>query len=326
MVLFATACQKELSDNNITRYPDHPLNDTVWIKNVPSTAAVHALAELLSPAIVVDSFDTNKDTTITYGDSLDIRFTAGSCQGTGGVTVTGKAKLEIFWLKKRGDYIKAFKSTSSNDSIMNGRIVFFVRITKDGKELTLKPGTSIRLRMIDPFGSSHGRLDLFYGRETNPTPVSGIDTGFTWKKFDNASGMLKPYMKPGFGIGWEFNINQLRWNGLLEDIDSLKDHSTTRISGYFSPNFTNKNTVVFAVYTNLNVIVNLKADINSRTFSAANFLPHGRIKLLSISKIGEDFYLSTKDIIDPGLNKGLVFKLTPEKKSLNEIKQFLDSL
>ncbi len=328
-ILFLASCKKELSDSAVTLYTNHPLNDTLWIKNLPATAEVHNLIQLLTPAIVVDSFDTDKDTTITYGDSLDIKITGGSCTGTGGATVTGKVKLEIFLLKKKADFIKAFKATTVGDSLMNARVVFFIRITKDGKEVSLKPGTSIRLRVID-HGSNNIQgsfLAPYSGMESNPVPASGLDTSFTWKKLDNTTAsFLKPYTKPGFGKGYEFNINQLRWTGLLEDVDSLRERSTTKITTYFPPNFTNKNTVVFAVYSNANIIVNLKSDMASKTFSAVNFLSHGRIKVLSISKIGSDFYLATKEVINPGLNTGQVFKLTPEKKSLNEIKQFLDTL
>ena len=80
--LFFTACQKELSDNFST-YTGHPLNDTIWARNVSGGASVHELTELLMPEIIVDSFEVSRDTTLKYGDSLEVTFTAGSCIGTG---------------------------------------------------------------------------------------------------------------------------------------------------------------------------------------------------------------------------------------------------
>src|SRR6476659_3219904 len=75
-MLILTGCNKELSDN-FTTYSGHPLNDTIWVRNVPGTASIHGLPNLLIPQVIVDSFETSKDTTLKYGDSLEVSFSAG---------------------------------------------------------------------------------------------------------------------------------------------------------------------------------------------------------------------------------------------------------
>ncbi|MEO7530399.1 MAG: hypothetical protein ABIS69_03275, partial [Sediminibacterium sp.] len=73
MVLFFTACNKELSSNdNFTSYSNHPLNDTVWVRNVGNTASIHDLFDLFAPGFIIDSFNVANGASLHYGDSLDI--------------------------------------------------------------------------------------------------------------------------------------------------------------------------------------------------------------------------------------------------------------
>ena len=330
-LLFFSACTKELSDN-FNAYPDHPLNDTIWVKSVPSTASINDLLTALLPDIFVDSIDISKsDTTLNYGDSLSVSFTAGSCigssanGGTSGVP-SGKVKIEIVRLKKKGDYIKTFKPTTSNGYLLETGGAFFIRVTKDGKELNLAPGASVKLRFTDS-GEVKPNMQAFYGKEGSPLPANGIiDTAFSWLR-DSDSSWLKTFYKslPNSSTilkGYELNAKNLRWIAAEKFIDSTLPK--TKITAIFSPNFTNKTTAVFAVFANQKTVVNLSPDYASRSFYA-NKIPIGsKIKLVSISKIGDDLYLGTKDINDVGTSN--IYSILPEKKSLPDILYFLNTL
>ncbi len=323
MSLFFAACTKELS-NDFNQYTNHPLNDTVWVKTVANTASVHELAQLLTPVLFSDSLEITRDTTLTYGDSLEISFTGGTLLTSTGAPATGKVKLEMFRLKKKGDYIKAFKPTAAGDTLMVSQGAFFVRLSKNGSELSLAPGATIRLRFADAEMQPNTGAYPFYGRENNPIPALGIDTAFTWRVFENIS--IKSYQKQvsnGTIKGYEVTSKYLHWISALNPLDSIRINST-KITTILPLNYTNKNTVVFAVLADRKTIVNLRADFVSRSFSAINFAAKSRIKLISISKIGDDLYLGSKDILDPG--NGAIYSLTPEKKSLASVLQFLDGL
>src|SRR5436189_6321515 len=93
-LLFA-ACTKELSYSNITPYTNHPLNDTVWVRTVANTAAVHELFDLFAPGLIIDSFNLTTGATLHYGDSLDVEIKPNSCVASGiqGPTA-GSARIE----------------------------------------------------------------------------------------------------------------------------------------------------------------------------------------------------------------------------------------
>jgi hypothetical protein len=326
ILILASSCQKELSSyGDITRYDNHPLNDTVWQNTLPGTASVHALFRLLAPVVSIDSFPVTKDTTLNFGDSLEISFTAGSCTAPGapGVPVSGIAKLELFHLRSKGDYIKAFKPTTSNSYLLESAGAFFLRVTKDGKELVLLPGTSIKIRFLAD-GEPKPNCQVFNGREGNPIPESGIDTAFNWVR-DTDSSWIRTFQKPG-GTGtvkgYEMLIKNLRWAAAERYLDSTAPKA--KLSVILPLNYTNKNTAAFAVFADHKTVVHLKADYASRTFAALNIPKGKKFRIVTITKIGEDMYLGTKDVDDIGTT--VAFSVNPEKKSLQEIIQFLNTL
>lgn len=325
-LLFFTACKKELSDNFNT-YTGHPLNDTTWARNVGGSAAVNQLINLLVPEMVIDSFEVSRDTTLKYGDSLEISFTGGSCIGIPGVPVTGKIKLEIVRLKKKGDYIRTFRPTMSNGFLLETAGAFYIRVSKEGKELVLAQGTTVKIMFSDTQDPKNN-MQVFYGKENNQLPVSGIDTAFTWMRDDTSS--VKIFQKQinsgsGTGVtikGYELASKNLRWVAAERFVDSTK--SKARLTTILPLNYTNKNTAVFAVFADQNTVVNLRGDFPSRSFTAVNIPVGTRLKIVSISRIGGDLYLGTKEVTDVGASAA--FSLTPEKKSLKDIVGFLNNL
>ena len=322
-LLFLVGCQKELS-GDFTTYTGHPLNDTIWVRNLPSGAQVHELVSLLAPDIIVDSFEVSKDTTLKYGDSLEVNFTVGCCTNPNGTAVTGgKARLEIYRLKKKGDFIKAFAATTSNNYPLETAGGFFVRVIKEGKELVMAPTGSIKIRFSDT-EDPKPNMQVFNGKEGNPLPVSGIDTSFTWTR-DTDTSWIKTFQKTGTGglvKGYEMTIKNLRWTCAERFNDTAKNK--TKIFAILPLNYTNKNTVVYAVYADQKTVVQLKADYASRSFAAPNIPLATKLKIVTISKIGDDMYLGTRDVNDVG--SVVAYSISPEKKSLKDILQFLNTL
>lgn len=323
-VFFFTACQKELSDNSggFTAYTNHPLNDTVWTASLSASASVHALVQLLRPALVIDSFDASRDTTMSFGDSLSIFFKAGICTEPIGPPA-GKLKLEVFRLQSKGDFIKAFRPTTSNGYMLESAGAFFIRVTKEGRELTLSPGSSLRISFSD-ITEPRPNMQVFNGRESNPVPPSGIDTSFNWLR-DPDSSFIRTFQRQSGAAtvrGYDMFVKNLRWVTAERFLDSSLPK--TKIFALLPPNFTNKNTAVFAVFANQKTIVGLRSEFSSRSFTAANIPLGTKLKLVTLSRIGDDTYLGSKEVNDVGTNP--IYNVQPEKKSVKEILQFLDNL
>jgi hypothetical protein len=325
---FFTACNKELSDN-FTTYTNNPLNDTVWLKAIPSTASVHDLFNLLVPGgILVDSFNTANGGTVKFGDSVAITFTAGSCIGAGtSGTPSGNSRVEVIPVKTKGDFIRFFKpTTTANGSILETGGGLFIHVSKDSKDLTLAPGTSVKAHFND-VDSIKSSMQNFFGIEGNPPPISGIDTAFTWMRDTDTSYLTtwtKPSTLPSMPAyqGYEINSKSLRWIAAERYIDSTQPK--IKVTAILSPNYTNKNTAVFAVFTNMKTVVNLHPDYPSRSFFANNIPIGSSIKLISLSKIGDDLYLGVETVTS--VSRVTSYTIKPAKTALKDILTFLTSL
>lgn len=324
---FFTACKKELSDN-FTTYNGNPLNDTVWVKNVSSTASVHDLFTNLRPGFIVDSFDVSVGNTFRFGDSLEISFSPGSCVGPGISGIPpGMSRLEIMPLKRKGDFIRTYRpTTDSKQNLLETGGGFFLRVSKDNQELTLLNGASLKIKFND-VDTPKQNMQVFYGQEGNPAPVKGIDTSFFWvRDFDTTALPLwyklsnNPLVPSYFG--YEMFSKNIRWVVAEKYLDSTRPK--TKITAILSPNFTNKNTAVFAVFANSKTVVELKGDYPSRSFNTKNIPLGTTIKLISLSKIGGNYYLGVKDVSSVATVTS--YTIVPVEQSLPYIISYLNKL
>lgn len=326
--LFFASCNKELSDN-FTTYTNHPLNDTVWVRNVASTSAVHDLFELLHPnEILVDSLNAVNGGSLHFGDSMEIEFDPNTLVGPGtSGTPQGNVRVEILPLKRKGDFIRTFKPTTTADgSLLETGGGVFIRVLKDEKELTLASNTDFELKFHD-IDTAKTDMQAFYGKEAAPLPQRGIDTVFSWVR-DFNTNFLETWSKisnnpliPSY-YGYKIESKNLRWITANRYIDSTLPG--VKVTAILSPNFTNKNTVVFAVFDNRKIIISCKNDYASRSFFARKIPLKSKIKLISLSKIGSDLYLGVKEINSVSLVTS--YTVSPQKKSLNDIIAYLNGL
>lgn len=324
LLLILVACNKETSNNNnFTPYTDNPLNDTVWAKSITGDAPIYKLADTIFQKIaIVDSIDLTKDNDLTYGDSLEVEIHAGSCSN-GGAPQDGRAKIEIIRIQTRGDFIKAYRPNNSFGYPLETAGGFFIRITKNGNELAMTPGSSIKIKYYD-IAPALPNMQVFYGMETFPFPIGALDSAHTWKR-DIDTSYIKTFVKQSgstYKTGYELITTKLRWVSAHHYLDSTL--AKTNIYAILPANYNNKNTQVFAVFDKNRTVLALNSDLTTRSFKTGNIPLRSKITLVSISKIGNDFYLGTKLINDVGTVVN--YSITPEKKSLNQILDYLNAL
>ena len=324
LLLLLGSCAKEGLNNDFKPYSNNELNDTAWVKSIGSNANIFSLADsIFQKAYFTDSIDLTKDQTIQFGDSLELEF-KGNCLTTGtGLLQDGKAKIELIKILKKGDFIKAFRPNSSFGYPLETGGAFFIRITKNGNELVLAPGTSLKIKWSD-IDAPKPNMQAYYGKEGFPIPNGALDSAHNWFP-DSDTSWLKPWNKTsgnGVRTGYILETKKLRWVSAQHSL--MPNTKLTNIYGILPPNYTNKNSLVFAVFANSRTVLSLKSDFASRSFTTGNIPLGTKMTLVSISKIDKDFYLGTKLVNDVGTIVNYSF--TPEKKSLAQILEYLNSL
>lgn len=324
LLLLLGSCAKEGLNNDFKPYNNNELNDTAWVKSISNTANIFSLADsLFQKSYFTDSIDLTKDQTIEFGDSLELEIKGNSLTTGTGLFLDGKAKIELLKILKKGDFIKTFRPNSSNGLPLETGGAFFIRISKNGTELVLAPGSSMKIKWTD-LEAPKTYMQVYNGKEGFPIPNGPLDSAHNWLP-DNDTSKLKIWVKGsgnGERRGYILETKKLRWVSAQHAL--LPNTKLTNIYGILPPNYTNKNTMVFAVFANSRTVLSLKSDLSSRSFKTSDVPLGTKMTLVSISKIGKDFYLGTKLVNDVG--NIVNFSFNPEKKKLAQILEYLNSL
>jgi len=318
-----SACNKDLSDD-FRQYPNNAMNDTSWSANISSNAALNGILDSTLPSMMIDSINLNTADTIRFANNVELSFPANAVNNPTGYTISGKIKVEMLPLLKKGDIIRALQSTTSNGALLEIFGQVFIKLSNNGRELILAPSKSIKIRIPDTQDNPLPAMIVFKGRESTPPPPWGKDTSATWLRSNDGS-TIGTWYKTGSGPnmkGYEFTTQNLRWvsGGKFADSTVPKNKLTVILP----PNFTIKNTVAFAVIENSKTIVELKANYASRSFEANNIPLQKKLAIITLTKIGRDFYYGNRSINDIG--NIAIYNVSPEKRSLKSILSELDKL
>ena len=335
-----TSCTKDVS-NELYPYQNNPLNDTIWSSAIKPTDAVNTIVTDLMPAVEKETLNlenTLSEIKVGGNDSFRISFAKGIFTSVENGVVTpvkpeGNAEIQIFRIRRTGDLIKCMRSTQSSN--VSGNVLtetvggFFIKVIKDGKELSIADRTSYQLKWIET-GTTNPKDSLrrFYAKESSPAPAYNVtDVNFEWKpdtdninkvESDQGSSGNYPYTY------YKTNLNSLRWVSLQKNVGGNQSDKI-RLTTIFSSNYTNKNTAVFAYYKNQKTVVKLDFDYASRSFKTEMLPPGAEIKIVSISKIGTSYYLSEKEV-SKLTTSSCIIKLEPEKVPLAKLQAYLDGI
>lgn len=324
-----TSCTKEVS-GEFTQYQNNPLNDTIWATSLKATDAVNTIVNDLMPAVEKETFNlenTRSEIKVGGNDSFRIFFDKGIFTSLENGVITpvkpeGTAEIQIFRIRRTGDLIKCLRSTQSGNVLMETAGGFFIRVVKDGKELSIGTGGSYLVKWIETGADPKNDMHKCYAKESNPTPDYNVtDPNFEWKP-DAYAPAIPLFWESTRLTGYQMTLTSLRWVSMQKNVEINLNSKLIRLTTIFSPNFTNKNTTVFAYYKKQKTVVKLDFDYASRSFKT-DLLPAGAdIKIVSISKIGSTYYLGKQEM--SSLVAGSPIKIAPEKIPLEKLQAYLD--
>lgn len=327
IVGFFSSCSKDLSTNTFIPYPTMGINDTVWTTKPVSGGFTDSISKAINNTLFfVDTFNVVTGRTIRLSDSLEITFPPYACSTSGGSSpggpggngtsiIDGTIKVEILFLRKKGDFIKFLIPTTSKSYLLESGGSFFVRLSKNGQEVSMSPNTFFKLKWIDATAKTN--MSFFEG-----VSLQNYDSTFTW--LPSTRGYVTPWDSTSIGVpkkGYNMYSSVTHWINSDFFLDTTL--SRTRLNVTLTLNNTNKNTLVFAVFKNTRTVIRLSADFSTRSFYSLNLPVNSAVTLIGISMIDNQFYYASSDVTVLSANR---FSLTPVIKSLSEINLLLDNL
>lgn len=336
LITFTTGCGNKEVSSEFNSYINNPLNDTVWATSLKPTDAVNTMTTELVNTLETAKIDLAADEVICRpggNDSLKIIFKKGIFTTFENGVITpvnpeGKADVEVLRIRRSADLIRCIRPCKiGNDlTVLGGGL--FIRVTKDGKELSIKNGATYRIIMTETDANApNPNMLRMFGTESSPPPSYNVtDANFSWRADADISEI--PIITETInGINqksYHFIINRLRWIAAARIVSANSNTTKSRVSVYFSPNFTNKTTNVYAVVPGQKIVARFDFDYNTRSFFT-DLIPNGTsFRIVSISKIGNDFYMGERSV--SSLSSPTILKLEPQKIRKEKLQEFLDAL
>ncbi|MGL4360502.1 MAG: hypothetical protein ACRCSM_08410 [Sediminibacterium sp.] len=321
-----TACQKDLSSDGFVLYTGNSVNDTVWTSTTPISASVNNLIDSTGTDRFVGEFNPTISDTLRSADGLEVSIPANTVVSMSGSPITDKVKLEINRLQTKGDIIRSLQFTTTDSRrILEVAGTFFIKASSGNQEVRIKQNGAFKIRFTDT-ADLKTNLSVFTAIESNPPPAWGIDSLFSWNRNPDTTTVKTWGSTSGAqgysNKGYEFLAKNFRWISIGRYIDSSA--ARTKLSIILPPNYTNKNTIAFAVLRDKKSIIILRPDFLSRTFASADVPVNTAMTIVSISKIGDSFYLGNRAITDA--SSSVAFSITPDKKTAKQLIDFLNTL
>jgi len=317
-IFFVTSCSK--STDRFTPYTTAELNDVSWSGNGINDAKAKQMISLLAKPTFSSIFNATNGSVVDVDNNVQLVLPSNSYLLNGNNYNKTTANFSIKELFKKGDFIRNLASSTNSSSIQETKGAFLLNLTSDsGFSLSLTKNSSYNLRLIDSVLSQDYKFFIGSSSAIN-------EGGISWSLADSATGnFMQQTSTLVQGVtknAYEITSNKLNWLSIAKP---LTYNIYVNSSVVLPQNFTNKTTMVFAVFSDYNVVLQLMPDYASKTYLMKD-IPLGiGVKLISISFIDGQFYLGKQDIV---VSKSAQYSISPAiiPISVADLNSFLDGL
>jgi hypothetical protein len=322
IVISLTACVKENSDVFIPN-PTLAGVDTVWQAVVTDNAAANVMMQEFAKPALVDSFDATLGREILFGDSLQVTFAPLSCVSNTGSPLSGKLKLELHYLKSKGDMIRFNRPTTSGNRLLESGGAFQVKVSQNGQPVSLASGAYFRLKFREQNPRTY--MKVFYGEQSTTNTPTGPITNFTWALSQdttlNSVGVVPFGIQGTTNLAYQMLATRFNWINCDAFTDTTQPR--TKVTVLLPITYTNVNTAVYMVFNNQRTVLRLNGEAATRTFSTINIPIGSNVSIISIAKIANNFYA---DVKEAAITNGHTISLSPQLKTKAQIDALLNGL
>lgn len=312
VVFFFAACKK---DTDVFVPDEGQQLDSAWVSTITPNSQVALLT-----SNIAGTFDNVQFQVYAYTDTFFASNTGFTVEVpresllSNGSAYAGTVRAEYKLILRKGDFIRYGIPAISNRFPLECGGAFLVKLfTPSGSELTVNPSKRINIRYIDEFPKPNMSL---YQSSVAPSVFSP----FNWIKDANSQVTIWSSGTVPTQKGYAVSTTRTGWLSVQK---LLEQTPVTDVNVVLPNLFSNANTAVFMVFKSIRSVVQLSGNPANRTFSFQNIPVNSEVKFVTISKVGDSYYLGVKD--DKIISNYGAF-VRPEISSLEKIQQFLNTL
>ena len=318
LIMFAFSCTK--STDKFTPYVTSEFNDVTWSADPISEAKSDAIINALNNIPYSTNFNSSNGVAAEFNNEIQLTMPANSYL-LKEVNYTGNVNLALIALSKKGDFIRNLIPSCNSDFLYDSKKVFSVKLNDNNNtSLSLKSDSIYNLSLVDTNLSQDYKFIV-----GNNVPIK--DGTIAWSIADNAkNGYLQTtsiLFNGTLKSAYQITSKNIAWINIAKPINATNNITSNIVLS--ANNFTNKNTVVFAIFNDFNTVLRLQPNFSSKTFLAKNLALGSSIKLVSISYIDNQFYLGKQNIV---VSNALQYTIKPSiiPVSIADVNIFLDGL
>lgn len=232
--------------------------------------------------------------------------------------------IEVREILTKGDMVKNQTPTITNGRLLNSAGAFHVRATQNGEELIIAPDLSIKIQI--PNANPIDEMELFYGEEVEGLGVNWIEADNNPDEWANVQISEWETADGNLGFGYEMNVTQLNWINCDAYVNVATSLMETCIE--LPEIYTNTNTIVYIVFSDLNGIMPMIGNPSSKRFCQGNLPEGNEVTYIVVSHQGND--VEGQPIFHFGQSitnvNNSIIEILPVEASISEIVNTLDSL
>lgn len=327
LIPFLLASCYDTPIDNFNLYPGLELNDVTWSNDPIDLSKTSALINNLVLDTKSIQFNSNNGATWNLNDKTQIILPPNSYLNTAGATFNGLVIADVVVLNKKGDYVRNLLPSITASSIVEyGTNSFFINLRSNTiSEVKLSTGNFITINFKDTVAQSS--QVLAFSETIVPLNNNNPVQWFVNNSNLNGSLLLNPNLPlTTFGSkkGFELKTNKTGLN--IATAKSYTPPSTTsRVDIVMPANFTNKNTIVFAVFDNKNIVLRLTPDPVNKSYYFKEMPATETVNFVSVSLIDNKIYYGSNKVT---VTPNGVFRLNPDVNPITstKLKAYLDLL
>jgi hypothetical protein len=310
-------------------------SDTTWqddlskLTNISTTVLAPLSVEKLMADLAADptkhEVNAERGGIIVTPDNVTVEFQANSCVTENNRPCTGTLKVEVLVLRKKGEFLlNNVPTISGGKQLISGGAVR-IRVSQNDEEVKLARSNSYKVR-FQPTTALDSAMKLFEGKSEGRF-------GFDWVQINTPPSTNLPVLKTWADSsqgrrtsGYDLFLDRFSWI----NCDKFSGDSTTLTNKFcvaLPDTFTNQNTSVFAVFKDINSVINLAGDGRTRQFCVpSNYkgLPIGKvINIISIATIKDRIYIGKKEVT---ISANTVIQIVPTLTSKESAKELISNL
>lgn len=298
--------------------PDNKAIDSTWTNPVtPKQNLVKLFDELADKPLAETVADIALGATIDFPGDIKVQIPEKSFNNAGGTLASGSAKVELLILKTRGQFIRNSMPTATNGNPLETSAELLVKITQNGKELSLIQAKYILVSYPESLISNS--MLTHYGESSVGKPY------LNWLPTQDGSYTIAfarpdPVSPSQTITGYDVKIRQLRWVNCGMLTDTL---NRSKVTATLPDIYTNANTKVFVAFNDIKAVVQMNDDASAKIFFAHNMPLSKSVRFISISAVDADYYLG---VANASTTTNSNFSIKPQKNTFSEIVEFLNTL